>query len=267
MLIFGCLVFGLCFASVALAGTTPGSGINSSKHDLGAGYPSTDGSDTLTRICIYCHTPHHAFKLLPGAGGPGGGVGTGENAPSDLYDYLPLWNHLFSNYDSFQMYQNGLGAPGDYTKPKASQAIGQGAMSPGGVSMLCLSCHDGSQAVNAYGTVDALSQSRGTSKVIGSNLIGKDAYLGNHHPIGFDYDQVQAIDTEIRSADTAILGGAGFVRDHLYGPGNTMLECASCHSVHNKGNTGETLLWRSDQNSRLCLTCHNKGDDPGATVP
>jgi len=31
------------------------------------------------------------------------------------------------------------------------------------------------------------------------------------------------------------------------------------HAVHNKGNTGETLLWRSDVNSELCLTCHDKG--------
>ena len=37
------------------------------------------------------------------------------------------------------------------------------------------------------------------------------------------------------------------------------MECSTCHSVHNKGNTGETLLWRSDQNSELCLTCHDKG--------
>jgi hypothetical protein len=37
--------------------------------------------------------------------------------------------------------------------------------------------------------------------------------------------------------------------------------------VHNTGNTGETLLWRSDKDSRLCLTCHGKGTDPGNTIP
>jgi predicted CXXCH cytochrome family protein len=63
------------------------------------------------------------------------------------------------------------------------------------------------------------------------------------------------------------MGGAGFVRDHLYGEGSSKMECGSCHSVHNKGNSGETLLWRSDAGSRLCLTCHDKGDDPGATTP
>jgi predicted CXXCH cytochrome family protein len=62
------------------------------------------------------------------------------------------------------------------------------------------------------------------------------------------------------------MGGAGLVSDHLYGATNQM-ECGTCHSIHNKGNTGETLLWRSDTNSRLCLTCHDKGTDPGATTP
>jgi predicted CXXCH cytochrome family protein len=54
---------------------------------------------------------------------------------------------------------------------------------------------------------------------------------------------------------------------HLSGPGNTMLECSTCHSVHNRGNTGEYLLWRSDISSRLCLSCHDKGYDPGIATP
>ncbi len=33
------------------------------------------------------------------------------------------------------------------------------------------------------------------------------------------------------------------------------------------GNTGELLLWRSDDRSRLCLTCHDKGFDPAAATP
>ncbi len=37
------------------------------------------------------------------------------------------------------------------------------------------------------------------------------------------------------------------------------MDCGTCHSVHNKGNAGERLLWRCDQNGQLCLTCHDKG--------
>ncbi len=99
------------------------------------------------------------------------------------------------------------------------------------------------------------------------NIIGRNAYLGNHHPIGFDYEAASALDREIRSPDAATLGGAGVVRDHLYGPGNLRVECGTCHSVHNEGNTGGSLLWRSDTRSQLCLTCHDKGINPGLAVP
>jgi predicted CXXCH cytochrome family protein len=193
-------------------------------------------------------------------------VGSGPQAP-DAFDYLPLWNHeLTGNYASFIMYQNGPGAP--QVGPKSSQAITNG-MTPGSVSLLCLSCHDGSVAVNSYGNSSQLttSQSGGGGTIGAQYVIGKDNYLGNHHPIGFDYDAVSSVDLEIRSADTATMGGAGTVRDHLYGPGSTQMECATCHEVHNRGNSGETLLWRSDENSRLCLTCHDKGTDPGTTTP
>ncbi len=135
-------------------------------------------------------------------------------------------------------------------------------MTPGSVSLLCLSCHDGSISVNSYGTTDqpTASQSSGGGTIGAQYVIGKDNYLGNHHPVGFDYDAVQAVDTEIRPADTTNLTATSTVRDHLFGPGSSMVECATCHSVHNKGNpSGETLLWRSDVNSQLCLTCHDKG--------
>ena len=142
-------------------------------------------------------------------------------------------------------------------------------MTPGGSSLLCLSCHDGSVAVNSYGNTSQpdASQSGGGATIDPAYQIGKDNYLGNHHPIGFNYDDVQASDEEIRPADSAQMGDAGTVRDHLLGAGNTQMECGTCHSVHNTGNTGESLLWRSDTDSRLCLTCHAKGQDPGTVTP
>jgi predicted CXXCH cytochrome family protein len=249
---------------------TPGLGINGTVHDLatahnGMNYTANPPDGTLNRICIFCHAPHQTYRLSPANGGPGAGVGSGPQAP-DAFDYLPLWNHeLTGNYASYTMYQNGPGAP--QTGAKASQAILNG-MTPGSTSLLCLSCHDGSVAVNSYGNTSqpAASRSGGGATIGAGYIIGKDNYLGNHHPIGFSYDAAQAVDTELRPSGAASMGGAGTVADHLYGPTNAM-ECGSCHSVHNKGNTGETLLWRSDTNSRLCLTCHDKGTDPGATTP
>jgi len=258
-------------AALAFTGTyTPGTGINGTVHDLGTAHNGMDYTanpdDTLDRICIFCHAPHNTYRLSAANGGPGAGVGSGPQALDD-FDYLPLWNHeLTSNAGAYVMYQNGSGAP--TVGAKASQAMLL-AMIPGSSSLLCLSCHDGSIAVNSYGNTSqpTLSQSSGGSTIGEQYLIGKDNYLGNHHPIGFDYDAVQAVDTEIRSADTAEFGSAGTVREHLLGAGNHRMECSTCHSVHNKRNTGESLLWRSDLNSQLCLTCHDKGNDPGTATP
>ena len=276
-LLQGALVaaLGLFLASYAVAydsTITPappaGSGINGTVHDLGTAHHGMNyvaiPADAQQRICIFCHAPHSAMKLSTANGGPGAGIGSGTQAP-DAFDYLPLWNHtLTDNYGSYSMYYNGIGAP--LVGSKALQAV---STAPGGVSLLCLSCHDGSVAVNSYGNASqpSSSQSGGGGLIGAQYLIGKDQYLGNHHPIGFDYDAVAAVDIEIRDADTAALGGAGLVREHLFGAGNTQMECATCHSVHNTGNTGEDLLWRSDQSSRLCLTCHMKGTDPTTTVP
>ena len=77
-------------------------------------------------------------------------------------------------------------------------------MTPGSTSLLCLSCHDGSIAVNSYGNSPAQlskSVSTGSAMMAPSYQIGTGKYLGNHHPIGFNYGNVQAVDTEIRDAD------------------------------------------------------------------
>jgi len=253
-------------SSAALAFTpedayVPGVGINGTVHDLGTphnGMAYQNPNDQLNRICIFCHAPHNTYRLSTATGG------AGPQAPAQ-FDYLPLWNHLLPVNTSYSMYDNGPGAP--QTGPKASQAIEFGNASPGGTSLLCLSCHDGSVAVNSYGNPDQLpkSQSSGNDFMSTIYTIGKDKYLGNHHPIGFNYDDVQSVDTEIRESGTAKLTATTFVSDHLSGQGT--LECSTCHSVHNKGNTGETLLWRSDENSELCLTCHDKGNYTDIPAP
>lgn len=245
---------GMLLVSSAMAFTgsyTPGAGINGTVHDLGTAHNGmnyvADPADSLSRICIFCHAPHNTYRLSTATGG------AGPQADA-AYDYLPLWNHELSAAPSFTSYENGLGAP--QSGPKASQAILNG-MTPGSTSLLCLSCHDGSIAINSWGNSDQRSESTGTTTIVSSYQIGKDSYLGNHHPIGFDYVTAQGDDIELRDASTQITP-TSTIADHLYGA-DTRLECATCHSVHNKGNDGEALLWRSDMNSELCLTCHDKG--------
>ncbi len=249
------LVASLATRAPAFSGTyLPDTGITGTVHDLGTSHDgmnyTASPADPLNRSCIFCHAPHNTYRLSTAAGG------AGPQAPAE-FDYLPLWNHSLQANTAYTMYENGPGAP--LNGPQASQAILNGQMAPGSTSLLCLSCHDGSVAVNSYGNGAQLARSvsTGVNKISTSYVIGQDRYLGNHHPIGFNYDIVQAGDPQIRDADAAMLTPTTFVRDHLYG--GSSMECGTCHSVHNKGNAGETLLWRSDQNSELCLTCHDKG--------
>ena len=215
----------------AWADYTPGTGLIGSPHDF---RHSAYASRGQASACGYCHASHDSLALDPASDGPASNAV--RTAPA-AFDNLPLWKHeLTANARRFVMYQNGKGAPTN--GPKASQAAESG-LAPGGTSLLCLSCHDGSVSVNAYGNGSA---SQSGAAVSNGYVIGQNAVLANHHPVGVDYDAARVGDNEIRAADAAMLGSAGTVRMHLTGPGNSMLECSSCHSVHNTGNTGEHLL-------------------------
>jgi predicted CXXCH cytochrome family protein len=234
----------------------PGAGLNGSPHDFRASGGTTTGGSSESRLCIYCHAPHDTYRAS------GTTTGTGPMAAGG-YQYLPLWNHSLSSAPPvYAMYDPGPGGP--RTGPGASQASSF-STAPGAVSLLCLSCHDGSIAVSRYGNSEQppASVGTGTRFVPAISRVGQDGDLGNHHPIGFDYDAVKSSDSGLRDADSTSMTTASSIRDHLYGGDeagrHARLECATCHSVHNRGNRGEKLLWRSDQGSELCLTCHDKG--------
>ncbi len=240
----GALAAVLLLASAGWSRVIPGSGLAGSPHDFtrrGNGpYEAAPGAD----MCNFCHVAPSG-SLGSGsrwADGIAGGANAGPQGP-EVLDSLPLWNHKLVSA-SYRMYENGRGAP--TRGAKASQAAAEG-MTPGSTSLICLGCHDGSVATNLHGN--------------SAMVIGKDNNLTNHHPVGFNYEAVASMDREIRSPDMAYLTANTTVRDHLYGPG--YMECGTCHSVHNTGNSGESLLWRSDVQSRLCLTCHDKGLHPG----
>ena len=250
-----------------LAGATAGVGINGTVHDLRrantqVGYKS-NAPDSLDRLCIFCHAPHHTYRLTTA-----GATGTGPLAPANA-TYLPLWNHTITTM-VFVPYNNGPDEPIDGAK--RSQAI-DNFDKIGATSLLCLSCHDGSIAVNEYGhnPQSTKSQSSGGSVSMPEFTIGQVGYLGNHHPIGFPYDTVAALDSEIFDSNTAVFdqtldNGANIIPIANLLPGGKM-ECTTCHAVHNKGNTGEKLLYVSDKNSNLCFSCHNKGTKTATVAP
>jgi predicted CXXCH cytochrome family protein len=172
------------------------------------------------QICLPCHTPHKANTTVADA---------------------PLWNHALST----AVYTL-------YASPTMDATLAQ----PGGVSKLCLSCHDGTVAINSFG---------GTT---GTTFIGTGAKIGpdlrGEHPIGFTYDAaLSTADGALKNPATAsVTIGAGaqtktgtIAATVLYGG---KLECASCHDVHNTFTNGGSLLKVSSAGSAICITCHSK---------
>jgi predicted CXXCH cytochrome family protein len=253
-LILVCLAIGLVLAAgaPAMAAAAPGTGIAGTYHDLSTSGLAGAFGDTadhagLNRICIYCHAPHNTVR---------------PDASGGTWTYMPLWNHgKTTNVGAFTMYTNGSDMPGSVQAQSQAMVL---ANQPGSVSLLCLSCHDGSISTNMYGSgssigLDNVKINGGTRASIG---FGGD--LSNHHPIGFNYNNVQTYDDEIALVGASVLQGAPYgvkiggpqtVGDLLWG-GN--VECVSCHDVHNTKNGGTKLTWVEDNNSRLCLTCHIK---------
>ncbi|MCB2153756.1 cytochrome c3 family protein [bacterium] len=173
--------------------------------------------DATGQICIFCHTTHGADTTVTDA---------------------PLWNHALTN-KTYQLYNS----------PTMDATTSQ----PNGQSRLCLSCHDGTVAVDSYG---------GDTGIITIGLpsaIGADE-LTNDHPIAFTYDDPLATqDGELFMPSSSASGLGSTIADDLLF--NDQLECSSCHDVHNgpaAAAVNDSLLVITRTNSQLCLTCHNK---------
>ena len=174
--------------------------ITGSSHDF-----STASWNFSGEICQPCHTPHDANLDVPGA---------------------PLWNRQTTTA-TFQLYASPTF--------DGSDTIGQ----PSGPSKLCLSCHDGTVALDNYGGYTG-----------GSNyaVLQVGADLRNDHPISFTYDSSLASkDQGLYDPTTQNSGLGSTIHVDLLHEGK--LECSSCHDF---------LLVKSNAGSSLCLTCHNK---------
>lgn len=175
------------------------------------------GVDADEQLCVFCHTAHNADDSVTDA---------------------PLWNHTVTT----RTYTT-------YNSPSMDATTSQ----PSASSKLCLSCHDGTVAVDSYGG------RTGVIFVGGTLAIGADD-LANDHPVSFVYDDALAATDGGLHAPSATSSGVGstITEDLLI---NNRLECSSCHDVHN-GEAAEAvndhLLVISQTQSQLCLTCHNK---------
>lgn len=221
----------------------------------GTPHDLTGLDEDRSATCIYCHTP-------PGA--------EDENEP-------PLWSRPASGvaYRTFD-----------------SATVDGEILAVGSVSAACLTCHDGSQAVDA--AINAPTRNRtgpapGTAgpRVIaptGAAVLGDD--LRNDHPIGIQYAGFNPgagqVDADFISAENGlqnafILGATRwwvdtedvpnamrdktdmilYTREHD-GTDQPFVECATCHDPHSTSDNDPHFMRVSNAGSAVCLSCHVK---------
>jgi hypothetical protein len=144
-------------------------GITNTKHNLTSTGAGPNKQSTTDQICVFCHTPH----------------GSDTSAP------VPLWNKKLNAGGSYQTYDQ-----------LNTSTLNGAVLTVGSVSLACLSCHDGTQAmdniINAPGSGGYSVTGGGAggigmtwnagSKTLGPGpipMLGTD--LRDDHPIGIEY--------------------------------------------------------------------------------
>jgi hypothetical protein len=219
-------------------------GIIGTPHDFSGESWNVSSSDPNT-VCGACHQPHNADSTV-----------------------VPLWGHE-TTAATFQMYNTANVPVSDLQSAPDAQ--------PAGPSKACLSCHDGTVAVNSFGgTIQG-----GTGIAItNSARLGTD--LTHSHPISLTYDSSIAgvgagKDKWLFNPDTKqvlqpdsgafVTGNDMTVNGFLLG-GKHRLECSSCHDVHNQEGSPYSIANNSKlvkimgtqagKGSLLCRSCHDK---------
>jgi len=263
------------FSHAQIAATNKISDVRGTKHNLSAPATYVRNGQTLnapadrtvkatseTQVCVFCHTPHGANTEIA----------------------APLWNRALSTATYTPTYTS--------TSIEASAA--ELAAGPGGSSKLCLSCHDGTMAIDKVnvlngaqnvtiamtgtnaGKMPTTGATTGFTRNLGTNL-------SNDHPISFTYDSTLAgRDGELRTpvAENTI---GGVVMNRALGKAKPVMpleagkmQCATCHDPHLRdtttGNGNAKFLrvnrFQVDQpaggtfnqtNDTICLACHDKG--------
>jgi predicted CXXCH cytochrome family protein len=204
--------------AVALAGS-PGNVVGS-RHDLSLHGGAASRATTETQPCVFCHTPHNANPARQ------------------------LWNHVaspatYTTYGS-SSFQSGT-SPGTF-----NTFAGTRAPQPVGSAKLCLSCHDGTVAVNA--TIND-----GTISIGGSSFVPATASLGtdlsNDHPVSFARSAAdnQVVDPPPGSA-VSLERGTNYI------------QCVACHDPHSEraDPTLGKFLVTANRGSAICVTCHRQ---------
>jgi predicted CXXCH cytochrome family protein len=198
--------------------------IASSAHDFSGATWKSDGN----QICSPCHTPHASDTTVATA---------------------PLWNHELTTGFSYDMNDGG----GTITERTLTAGFDD-------KTILCLSCHDGTVAVDSFGgaagstymsTIGTAPNSPGYANIAegtSGSVAGTDVLdMSNDHPVGIG--AVYPGTSPYPAISPYPLFTVGVTTDTL--------GCVTCHEVHNdSGNL--SLLRDTIDSSTLCQNCHNR---------
>src|SRR5689334_8281799 len=229
-------------AAPAAAQTTVAGG----PHDFSAGSAIRNTDATINgQTCVFCHTPHM------------GSV------------WVPLWNRNGSTA-TYQVYASST----------LDTAAPTSAAIQSSVSGACLSCHDGSIAIDVLTNLNGVAKTASTAFTrqatakatygnsgtgTGNILAGGTPFLGtdlrNDHPITIIYETARAatpteFNTQTITGTKITVGTVGPLPLYGSSTATATVECASCHNPHS--NAQGSFLRKSNAGSAICLTCHIK---------
>ena len=182
-----------------------GTQIALTKHNLTPTGPGNIRTSQPTGVCVFCHTPHNAQATIA------------------------LWNRELPAV-TYTLY--------------ASTTLQSVLNQPTGSSRLCLSCHDGTIALDSL-REPPKGAPLSMSTLSGSTVFGTD--LSGSHPISFTYDSVLATKNP-ELVDPGSLPAGVRLDDQK------QLQCTSCHDPHE--DKQPNFLRMDNRGGALCITCH-----------
>ena len=160
------------------------------------------------QICKPCHTPHTDRGLAN----------------------PPLWNRDLSAATYIL-----------YDASRLRETVEQ----PGPKSLICLSCHDGTIALDSFGI------NSGSTYISGGAKIGTN--LDDDHPIGVVWSHQN---------ENLVCANCHNPYDEIWQRPlpffENKIECLTCHDPHGQGPSLTAMLRTANAGSELCIVCHTK---------
>lgn len=206
--------------------------IANSRHDMASGStttgPKSGGATPTDQTCIFCHSPHKVARQ------------------SLLWNRIPTGDYGFT---ANQVTQKGTAYPVAAAVNSETKA--------------CLSCHDGTSALNSLANPGPGGAPTMTSNVVGAAYDIVGTTIDTNHPVSMPYPTTGSDPEYLATVAAACTNAsgvctAGSANIQLYGTvAPYRIECGSCHEPHGRY-ANAFFLRETTATSTICKACHVK---------